>query len=77
MHGLFLVSLLSLFCALSSAIKVMSYNVWNFDDGDSPPWEQRKVGIAQMVNELGPDLVAFQVKQMDVCTSILKLTHIL
>eukprot|EP00048_Salpingoeca_helianthica_P003345 m.66594 g.66594 ORF g.66594 m.66594 type:complete len:357 (-) comp12652_c0_seq3:2830-3900(-) len=40
------------------SISIMTFNVLNFNDG--PDWQRRVIGVADIVKNLQPDIVAFQ-----------------
>lgn len=42
----------------TGTVKVLGFNVWNFDDG--PEWPERVRLIAQIINETSPDIIALQ-----------------
>ena len=51
----------------SLGLELMTYNTRNFNDGRN--WSSRCAGIARVVKEENPDIIAFQVYRHHACTS--------
>jgi len=48
---------------IRNEIKIMTYNVWNFDSG--PNWERRKMDVGDIVKKTDVDFVAWQELRKD------------